>query len=70
MKTGDHMKLTQEFMKATVKELERTGIIMKLEGGEGKFSIQDAGSDKIIITVTIESHAVTGNMEQDLDGKK
>lgn len=58
MKTGACMKLTQEFMKAIVKELKRAAIAIELEGGEEKFSIQGVGSDTITITVTIESHAV------------
>ena len=57
-------------MKAVQEELERAAITIELESGEGTFNVQGAGSDKITITVTIESHAVTGNMEQDLDGEK
>ena len=36
MKTGDHMKMTQEFMKAIQEELKRTGVVIELESGEGK----------------------------------
>ena len=64
MKTGGHMKLTQEFMKAVQEELKRTGVAIELESGEGKFDIQGAGSDTITITVTIESHAVSGNLKK------
>jgi len=61
VKTGDNMKLTPKFMKAVQKELERAAITIELESGEGTFNVQGIGSDKITITVTIESHAVTGN---------
>lgn len=67
MKTGGNMKLTPKFMEATVKELERAGITMKLEGGEGTFNVQGAGSDTITITVIIESHAVvSGNQKNNI----
>jgi hypothetical protein len=45
-------------MKAVEKELKRAGIAVELEGGEGKFNIQNVGDTKITITATIESHAV------------
>ena len=55
---GDSMELSQKFMKAVETELKRAGIAMELEGGEGKFDIQNIGDTKVTITVTIESHAV------------
>ena len=64
MKTGAHMKLTPKFMEAVQEELKRAAITIELEGGEGRFDVQGIGSDKITITVTIESHAVTGNLKK------
>lgn len=66
MKTGDDMKMTQEFMEAIHKELKRTGVVIELESGEGKFDIQGVGSDTITITMTIRSHAVLsfGNQKE------
>jgi len=39
VKTGGHMKLTQEFMKAVQEELKRLGVTIELESGEGTFNI-------------------------------
>ena len=63
MKTGAHMKLTQEFVKAVQEELKRLGVTIELESGEGTFNIQGVGSNTIIVTVTIESHAVVSSGE-------